>query len=97
MISEEKLDEIRHKALEQIEKKERSLKFGIAGIAFYEGILLLLFVLNADWGDKLHQLLFISTLLIYGTLGLGIVALGVFQNIGTLRILKSIESVIPKK
>lgn len=97
MISEKNFDEIRRKALEQIEKKEKMLKYGIAGIALYEGILLLLFVLFADWSNRLHQLLFISTLLIYGTLGLGIIALGAFQNISTLRIIKSIESATSNK
>ncbi|MCX6169559.1 MAG: hypothetical protein NTX65_09470 [Ignavibacteriales bacterium] len=93
MTSEVDIDAIRKKALEQIEKREKNLKLGIIGIALYEFTLLLLFIFFANWSDKLHQLLFISTLLIYGTLGLGIVALGSFLNINTARVLKAIETI----
>ncbi|MBM4172573.1 MAG: hypothetical protein FJ214_11945 [Ignavibacteria bacterium] len=87
------LDEERKKALNEIEKNEKKLKYGIAGIALYEGIFLLLFIILADWSDRLHQLLFISAMLVYGTLGFGIVALGMFVKINIGRVLKAIETV----
>jgi lysylphosphatidylglycerol synthetase-like protein (DUF2156 family) len=93
MTHEVDIDAIRKKALEQIDKREKKLKFGIMGIALYELTLLLLFIFFANWSDRLHQLLFISTLLIYGTLGLGIVALGALLNINTAKILKAIETI----
>jgi hypothetical protein len=90
------IDGIRENALLEIEKNEKKLKLGIVGIALYEGTLLLLFILMADWKNQLHQLLFISSLLVYGTLGLGIVALGVYVKINSSRILKAIGLLLEK-
>lgn len=96
MNNETSLDEIRKKALLSIEKDERKLKLGIAGIAIYEGALLLLFIFMADWKNPTHQLIFVSSLLVYGTIGFGLVALGFFMKINTSRVLKAIEILLEK-
>lgn len=91
MLNGEKMDQARREALNQIDKKEKRFKILIVFIALLEGLLLFLLIYNMNWGNDTHLLIFIATLLIYGVLGMGIVALGVFINLNTLKILKAID------
>ena len=49
------------------------------------------FVLLADWSDRLHQLLAVMSLLIYGTLGLFMTGMLFYVRYWILRVLKAID------
>ena len=56
-----------------------------------EGGSLVAFILLADWHDRLHQLLGVMSLLIYGTLGLCLMAMFVHVRYWILRVIKAVE------
>ena len=86
------LDKVRAAALERVARGERNVKLAIIGAAAIEGLGLLGFLLLMDYHSRLHWLLLVMAFLIYGTLAAGIIALGVYVNLATLRILKAIEA-----
>ena len=75
-------------AMERAHKRRTQLIVMLGGI---EGALLLAFVLVMDFGNRLHWLILIGSLLTYGTLGAGLLVLGAHANVNTLRILQSLE------
>lgn len=90
-LEKNEIGKVRANTLEQIEKTERNytIAFACAGIielAFFIGFLLL-----ADFSNRVHLLLFIASISIYTILAIGLIALGVFVNRSTLRILRAIE------
>ena len=56
-----------------------------------EAVLLVVVLLLADFDDPTHQLLLACSLLVYGTLALGLLALGSWLRLETLRVLVAIE------
>jgi hypothetical protein len=48
-------------------------------------------LLLADFKGRLHQILLLQTLLVYGTLSLGLVAVGVLVRHGVLRVHSALE------
>ena len=91
MQRDKTLDGIRLATLDRVKKSERARWLWIAAAAIIEGACLLAFVLLADFGTRLHLLLFIGAALVYGTLAMGILALGAFTQTWCLRILCAIE------
>ena len=85
------LDEIRKNALAKVEKSERNYKLAFYGVAIVEAIFLLLMVWVTDFKDRLHLIIFISSLAIYTIIGLGLVTLGAYQNRHTQILLKAIS------
>ena len=86
-----KIDDIRKSALESIDVANRRVNWIMALAAAVEGGLLLTFFVVMDFDARLHWLLLISALLVYATLAVGLVALGSYVRVNTLRILKAIE------
>lgn len=91
MPLEDGLNGIRRDTLARVEKSERARNLWIAAAAVIEAACLITFILLADFGERLHLLLFVGTLLVYGTLAMGILALGAFTQSWCLRILCAIE------
>ena len=85
------LNGIRRTTLAQVEKSERARRLWIAAAAVIEGVCLIAFILLADFDNRTHILLLIGAGLVYGTLGMGILALGAFTQSWCLRILNAIE------
>jgi hypothetical protein len=85
------LDRIRGAALDRIEKAERQRKYLLGGMALAEGLCLVLYVVLADWDDRLHQLIFIAACLVYTTLALGLFSLAAHVQACTQRVLRSVE------
>ena len=75
--------------LRNIEFSRRCFWFWICFAAIVEGGSLAGFVLLADWSDPLHQLLAVMSLLIYGTLGLCMMALLFQVRYWMLRVVKA--------
>jgi hypothetical protein len=86
-----KLDEVRAAALARIDRSERNFKRALYGAFFVESLFIVSFIFLADFSNRLHLLLLISTVSCYSIVILGIVALGAYFNRGVARLLKAIE------
>jgi len=87
----EKINEIRGNTLNLIERNERSYKFAFTGAAFIEMLFFVAFLLLADFSNRVHVLLLITSVAIYTILAFGLIALGLHVNRNTLRVLNAIE------
>jgi hypothetical protein len=85
------IDEVRTAALARIDRTERNFKLAFFGAFIVEAAFLLTFILLADFSNKLHVLLLISTVSCYSIVILGLVALGTHVNRGIARVLKAVE------
>ena len=91
MSDTHQVDQARNNALDQIEKHEKNLFWALIGIGLYELTFLILLVYFMDFSNQTHLVMFTSTFLVYGTLGLIILAFGLHFNRGIERILKAIQ------
>lgn len=92
MIAEKvNLDEVRAAALARVDRSERNFKLGLFGAGAVEMLFVVAFVLLADFWNRLHLLLFISTVSAYSIVVLGLFALGAHINRGIARLLKAVE------
>ena len=82
---------VRKTALDRIDKSERHYKLTFFVAAIIEVFFLAGFLLLADFSNRMHVLLLITTVAIYSILALGLVALGVHINRNTLRVLNAVE------
>lgn len=87
------LDNIRETTLKRIEQTERNYKLMFVGAAAIEAIFLAAFLLLADFSNRLHLLLLISSMTVYTILGFGLIALGLHVNRNALRIINAVESI----
>ena len=87
------LDNIRETTLKRIEQNERNYKLMFVGAALIEVIFFAAFLLLADFSDRLHLLLLVSSITVYTILGFGLIALGLHVNRNALRIINAIESI----
>jgi len=85
------LDAIRVAALARIDRSERNFKLAFLGAAIVETAFIATFLLLADFSNRLHVLLLISTVSCYTIVVLGLVALGAHVNRGIARVLKAVE------
>lgn len=85
------LDDIRQTMLRRIEQNEINYKLMFVGAAVIEAIFLAAFLLLADFSDRLHLLVLISSMTVYTILGFGLIALGLHVNRNVLRIINAIE------
>ena len=85
------IDEVRTAALARIDRTERNFKFAFFGAFVVEMAFILAFVLLADFSNRLHVLLLISTVSCYSIVILGLVALGTHINRGIARLLQAVE------
>lgn len=91
MRGEVTLDDIRRRVLDRADREERAWTGWLVAAAVVEGGCLLAFALLADFHDRLHLLLLIVAVLVYGTLALGILALGTYTRNWCRRILTAVE------
>lgn len=85
------LDTVRAAALARIDRSDRNFKLAFIGAAFVESIFIVAFLLLADFSNRVHVLLLISTVSCYTIIVLGLVALGAHINRGVARVLKAVE------
>lgn len=85
------LDAVRAAALLRIDRSERAYRAAFVAAAAAEGLLLLGFLLLADFHDRTHVLIFLATVGIYTVLGLGLLALGAHVRRQTLLLLQALE------
>ena len=85
------LDSVRAAALERIDRSERNFKLAFFAAAIIEAAFIVSFLLLADFSNRMHVLLLISTVSCYSIVVLGLVALGEYTNRGLARVLKALE------
>ena len=85
------IDEVRTAALARIDRSERNFKLIFFGAFIVETAFILSFLLLADFSNRLHLLLLISTVSCYTIVVLGLFALGTHINRGVARVLKAVE------
>jgi hypothetical protein len=92
MIEESRIDPDRARvaALERVKRGELYVRLAVIAAAVVEAAGLLGFLLLMDFGNRLHLLLLVMAFLIYGTLAMGIIALGAYVNLCSQRILKAL-------
>src|SRR5262245_20689164 len=90
-MSSSNLDRIRGAALDRIERAARAYVWAFSLAAVVEGGFLLAFLFLADFSNRLHVLLLLTTVATYTLVGLGLVALGAHVNRCTDRVLQAIE------
>ena len=91
-MSEPNLDRVRVSVLDRFDRAERNFRFAFGGAVALEAAFLLGFLLLADLSNRLHVLLLMSGVGVYGILCLGLVALGAHVSRCTERVLRAIES-----
>jgi hypothetical protein len=85
------LDTVRAAALARIDRSERNFKIAFFAAALIEGAFIVSFLLLADFSNRMHVLLLISTVSSYSIVGFGLIALGAHFNRGIARVLKALE------
>lgn len=85
------IDAVRVAALARIDRSERNFKLAFIGAVIVESLFVASFLLLADFSNRLHVLLLISTVSCYTIVVLGLVALGAHVNRGVARVLKAVE------
>ena len=85
------LDSVRAAALARIDRSERNFKLAFIGAAIVESLFMVTFLLLADFSNRVHVLLLISTVSCYTIVVLGLVALGAHVNRGIARVLKAVQ------
>ena len=86
-----KLDEVRAAALARIDRSQRNFKLAIVAAFLVESMFIISFFLLADFSNRMHVLLLISTVSCYSIVVIGLVALGAYMNRGIARLLKAVE------
>ena len=85
------IDSIRTKALDEMDRAQRFVKYAILIGCLFEGLCLIGLLMKADLRDPLHQVILFATGLIYLPLVMGLIALGGWMNRCTLRILARLD------
>ena len=89
----EKLDDLRKNVLDQIQANESRYKLAFVGAAAVEALFIGLFIVLADFSERLHLLLFIASIAIYTIVAFGLIAVGLHVSRNTLRVLRAIEAI----
>ena len=93
MESEDRVDRIRRAALDGLDEREKTKTRLLMVAAAVEAIGLILYLVLMDFSDRLHWLVLIAACLVYGTLTVGLFALGAEMKAEVRRILRAVEEV----
>ena len=85
------LDTVRAAALARIDRSERNFKIAFFAATVIESAFIVSFLLLADFSNRMHVLLLISTVSCYSIVALGLVALGAHISRSIARVLKALE------
>jgi hypothetical protein len=91
MHTPDPVDTARLEALRRVQRADTWLRFTLAGAAVVEALGLFGFFWCMNFKDPTHKLLLMQVALVYGTLSLGLIALGITIRAGTLRVLRALE------
>jgi|GEM_PF-548809 len=91
MEEEINLDRVRIEALDRIDRIEKRFNLTLYAAAAFELFFLTMFLVLIDPHNRLHLLLFFSTVGSYTMVILGLVMLGAHVNRNTARVLKALQ------
>lgn len=83
--------DLARRTLDRIDRARRQCFGAFVGAALLEGAGLFAFAWLADFSDRTHLLILIAAVLTYGTIGIGLVALGVYTRWWALRIVQAVQ------
>lgn len=89
-MSAKDLDAIRESVLDRMEHHERMVRLAIFGAVALEGVLLIVVLLIIDWRDATQKLVFVTSVLSYSIVALGLAALGAHVSRTVGRILAAL-------
>jgi hypothetical protein len=92
MNTSDRLDAMRAEAMRRVDRAERDFRVMFVLAALVEGATLACFLLMMNFRDPLHRLLLAHAVLVYGTLAIGLVALGAYVRQSVLRVLQAVQS-----
>lgn len=78
--------------LERVDAARRQYFGMFIAAAALEGVGLAAFLLLADLSDRTHLLILVAAILTYGTIGLGLCALGVYTRWWALKIVRAMDA-----
>ncbi|MBS1789067.1 MAG: hypothetical protein JST85_15170 [Acidobacteria bacterium] len=90
-MTDNRLDEIRGKALDRVERSDRHLKLGLISFAILDTAFFIVFLWMMDFSNKLHVLIFIASGGFYLLLLIGLIVLGLLVRRDTQLILRAID------
>lgn len=90
-MSTRDLDSIRASVLDRMERHERMMRLAIVGAVILEGMLFIVVFLIIDWRDTTHKLVFVTSILSYTVLALGLAALGAHVSRTVGRVLAAMS------
>lgn len=90
-MENETISSIHTSILKKIDKNERNYKIVFVVVALIELAFLITFILLADFTNRTHILILLSTIAIYSISIFGIVALSFFQQKLSLKIILAFE------
>ena len=90
-MAENRLNEIRGKALDRVEKSERNLKLGVIAFLILDTAFFIVFLLVMDFSNKLHVLIFMASGGFYMLLLVGLIVLGLLIRRDTQLLLRAID------
>ena len=89
-MSAKDLDAIRQSVLDSMEHHERMVRLAIFGAVALEGMLLAIVLFMIDWRDGTQKLVFVTSILSYSIIALGLAALGAHVSRTVGRVLTAI-------
>ena len=78
-------------ALDQADRSARRQQLFVLAAAAIEGALIVAYLLLADFGNRTHVLLFVSTIAVYSTIGAGLFALAARIDRSNHRVLEALR------
>lgn len=78
-------------ALAQADRSARNQRLFILAAAGIEAALIAAFLLLADFGNRTHALLFVSTIAVYSTVGAGLLALAARIDQSNHRVIEALR------
>ena len=88
-----RLDNVRRKALDQIDSSKKTAVMMLVAAAVFEGAALVAIILLMDFGETLHLLVFLCACLVYAPLAFGLFSLKAWIDLSTNRIIQAIDIV----
>jgi hypothetical protein len=80
-----------HAALDAADRRDRMSRLAICAAALVEAVLLGLALMVMDFDNDTHLLIFITGILVYTTLGLGLAAIAARASAADARLLHAIQ------
>lgn len=90
------VDDVREGALRRMERHAATVRITVLAAAGVESLLLVLSLWLIDWTNRTHVLVFITSVLGYTIVALGLFALGAHVSRASSRIVAVLETMTPR-